>query len=69
MHGVVLVEILDFLDLAHHDDDGGDATEEDVARPLVGLPGIDEVGNALLEELAIDVDFIRHGDDPCVTIS
>ena len=61
MHGIVLVKFLDLLDLAHHDEDGGDAAEHRVASSLVGLPGIDEMGDALLEELAVDLD-LRHDD-------
>lgn len=66
MHGIVLVEVLDLLDLAHHYDNGRSAPKQGVARPLVGLPGIDEVGDALLEELAIDLDRVGHGDDSSV---
>lgn len=69
VYGVVLVVILDLLDLAHHHDNGRGAAEEGIAISLVSLPGIDEVGDALLEELAIDLDCVRHGDDSCVTIS
>lgn len=63
MHRVVLVEVLHFLDLAHHDDDGRGASKEGIAGPLVSLPGIDEVRDALLEELAVDLDRVGHGDD------
>ena len=59
MHGIVLVEFGVGVDLAHQDDDGGDASKERVSRSLVGLPGIDKVGDALLEELAVDLD-VRH---------
>lgn len=69
MHSVVLIEILHLLDLAHHDDDGRGAPKQGVARPLVGLPGIDEVRDALLEELAIDLDRVGHGDDSSGRIS
>lgn len=69
MHGIILVEGLDLLDLAHHDDNGRDAAKEGVARPLVSFPDIDEVGHALLEEFCVDLDCLGHGDDSCVTIS
>ena len=62
VHGIVLLEALGLLHLAHHDDDGGGASEEGISRSLVGLPGIDEVGDALLEELVVDLDGLRHGD-------
>lgn len=63
MHGVVLAEILDLLNLAHHHEDGGGTSEEGIARALVGFPGIDEVRDAFLEQLAVDFDRIGHGDD------
>lgn len=63
MHGIVLVKILNLLDLAHHDDNGRDAIEDGIARSLVGLPGIDEMADSLLEELAIDLDCVRHDGD------
>jgi hypothetical protein len=59
MHGIVLVELGIVLDFAHHDDDGGGAGEDGVAGAPVTLPGIDKVRDALLEELAVDLD-IRH---------
>lgn len=62
MHSVVLVEFGVLLDLAHHDDDGGDASEDLVAGALVVLPSIDEMVDALLEELSVNLD-IRHPRD------
>jgi len=63
MYRVVLVEFGSLLDLAHHDDYGRGAGEDGIASPLVGLPGADEMGDALLEELAIDLDFCHDGSD------
>ncbi len=63
MHGIVLVEFGALLDFAHHDDNRGGASEDRVAGPLVGLPGIDEMGDSLLEELAVDLD-VCHGGSP-----
>lgn len=58
MHGVVLVEFGVLLDLAHHDNDGGDALEDAIVRgALVILPGTDEMRHALMEELGIDLDL------------
>lgn len=62
MHSVVLLKALGLFHLAHHDDDGGGASEEGISRSLVGLPGIDKVGDALLEELVVDLDGLRHDD-------
>lgn len=62
MQGVVLAEDGSLLDLAHHNDNGGNAAKEGIARALVVLPGIDEVGDALLEDLGINLDaFFCHG--------
>ncbi len=58
MHRIVLVEFGVLLHLAHHDDDGGDAGEDAiVGRALVVLPGTDEMRNALMEELGVDLDL------------
>lgn len=59
MNGVVLVEFGNLLDLAHHDDEGRDAAKEPILGSEVILPGSDEVREALLEELAVDLD-LRH---------
>ena len=56
MHGIVLVEFGQLVDLAHVDDDGGGAIEEVVARTFVGLPGIIKMQDALLEDLAVNLD-------------
>lgn len=56
MHSVVLVKLGVLVDLAHQNDDGGDAIEEGIAGALVGLPGIVKVRDALLEDLAVDFD-------------
>lgn len=61
MHGVILVEFGDLFDFAHVDDDGRDAAEERIPGALVCLPSIDEVGDALLEDFAINLD-VRHCD-------
>lgn len=58
MHRVVLVELGILLNLAHHDDDGGDGGEDAGIRgALVILPGIDEMRNALVKELGVDLDL------------
>jgi hypothetical protein len=59
MHSVVLVEFGHFLDLAHHDDEGRGAAKQAILGSEVILPGGDEVREALLEELAVDLD-LRH---------
>lgn len=61
VHGIVLVELWVLLDLAHVDDDGGDAIEDLVAGAFVALPGSDEMIDALLEELSVDLD-VGHLD-------
>lgn len=63
MNGVVLLEANGTVDLAHHDDDGGGTAKDCIASTLVGLPGADEVGDALMEELAVDLDSFRHGEN------
>lgn len=60
MHGIVFVEFGLLVDFAHQYDHGGDAPEERVSGTFVGLPRIDEVRHALLEDLAVDFD-VRHG--------
>jgi hypothetical protein len=61
VHGIVLVELGVLLDLSHHDDDGRHAIEDLVAGAFVVLPGRDEMVDALLEELSVDLD-VRHLD-------
>ena len=61
MHRIVLVEFRVLLDLAHHDDNGGHAAEDLVAGAFVILPGANEMVDALLEELAVDLD-VAHLD-------
>jgi len=61
MHGVVLVKFGIGIDFAHCDDDRGGTSEERVPGSLVGLPGIDEMGDALLEDFAVDLDFSHDG--------
>ena len=65
MYCVILVEFWDVLDLAHHDDDGGHASEDLVAGAFVILPGANEMVDALLEELAVDLD-VAHLDGDAV---
>lgn len=62
VHGIVLVELGVLFDLAHHDDNGGDTIEDQVSGAFVILPGGDEMIDALLEELPIDLD-ISHLDE------
>lgn len=59
MHGVILVKFGFLLDLAHHDQNRRDSAEDGIAGALVGLPGIDKMADALLEELPINID-VRH---------
>ncbi len=59
MHSIVLVEFGLLVNLAHQHNHGGDASEERVSGSFVGLPRIDEVRHALLEDLAVDFD-VRH---------
>ena len=62
MDSIVLVKLGRILgELAHEDDDRGCAIEDGVASALVGLPGVNKVADALLEELAVDLD-VGHGD-------
>lgn len=60
MHRIILVEFGDLLDLAHVNDNGRYAAEERVSGAFVCLPGIDEVGDALLEGFTVDLDTVRH---------
>lgn len=67
MHGVVFVKFWILLDLSHHDDDGRDTGEDAiVGRALVVLPGADEMGDALVKELGVDLDLC-HLDGNCAT--
>jgi hypothetical protein len=61
VHRIVLVKLRIGVNLAHQNDDRRGASEERVPRSLVGLPGIDEMGDALLEELAVDLDLGHDG--------
>lgn len=61
VHGIILVEVLAILGLAHQDDDGRGAVERAFLGTKVILPRAHEVGDALLEEPAINLD-LRH---PC----
>ena len=61
MHRIVLVQLGIVVGLAHQDEDRGGTLKERVARSLVGLPGIDEMGDALLEDLAVDLDVGHDG--------
>jgi hypothetical protein len=62
MHSVVLVKLGGLLDLAHHDDNGRGTAEQALLGSQVILPGGREMREALLEELAVDLD-LRHDDD------
>lgn len=58
MHGIVLVEFRILLDLAHHDGDGGDAGENAIlGGALIIFPSVDEMRNALMKELGVDLDL------------
>lgn len=60
--GVRFVESGHVLHLAHHDDKRRDTAEEGITGALVILPGSEQVGKPLLEELAIDLNGVGHGD-------
>jgi hypothetical protein len=62
MHSVILVEFRVLLDLAHHNDNRRSTSEDAiVGGALVSLPGTDEMRDALVKELGIDLD-LRHLD-------
>ncbi len=61
VHGIVLVEFGVGVDLAHENENGRGAIEERVTGSLVGLPGIDEMRNALLEDFAVNLDVGHDG--------
>lgn len=61
MDRVVLVELGDILDLAHHDHHGGCAAKQAILGAKVIFPRGHKRVYALLEELAVDFD-IRHCD-------
>lgn len=57
VHRIVLLELRVLLDLAHHDDNRRYTSKNAaIAGAFIGLPGIDEMGDALLEELSIDLN-------------
>lgn len=62
MNSIVLVEFGNLFDLAHHHDHGRGAAEQAILCSEVILPGGNKVGDALLEELAVDLD-LGHRDD------
>ena len=62
MHGIVLVKN-GIIDLSHHDENGRDSREDLVAGALVILPGTNEMVDALLEELSVDLDVVSHPED------
>lgn len=59
MDGVVLVKFRNFLHFAHHDDNGGSSPEEALLGSEVILPRGRKVGDALLEDFAVDL-YLRH---------
>lgn len=61
VNSVVLVELGNLLDLAHHDDHGRGTAEQPILGSEVVLPGRHKVRDALLEELAVNFD-LRHRD-------
>lgn len=58
--------------LAHTNCDGSDVVEQDIVCPFVVLPLGDELAQAIVEDLLVDDDFVRHdgrdGWDPPVTV-
>lgn len=61
VHGIVFVKLGVLLDFAEQNKDGGYTTEDLITGALVSLPSIDEMIDALLEELGIDLD-VGHLD-------
>lgn len=59
MHGIILLKLWALLDLAHVDDDRRSAAEDGIPGAFISFPGINEMVNALLEELAVNLD-VRH---------
>jgi hypothetical protein len=64
MHSVILVEFGILLHLAHHDDNGGDASEDAIVggAPII-LPGTNEMRYALVKELGVDLDLCHLDRD------
>lgn len=62
MNGIVLVQLRRVLDLAHHDDERGGAAEQTLLGAQVILPRGGEMGDALLEELVVELD-VGHCDE------
>lgn len=54
---IVLVKFGDLFNLAHHHNEGLSAVEQAILGAQVILPGSDKVGDALLEELAVNLDL------------
>lgn len=61
MDRIVLMKFGNLLDLAHHHDHGRGTTEETILGSEVVLPGGHEVRDALLKDLAINLD-LGHRD-------
>lgn len=62
VHRIVLMEFRNLLDLAHHHDQGRSAVKQTILGSEVVLPCCYKVRDALLEELAINLD-LRHRDE------
>jgi hypothetical protein len=60
MHSIILLKLVGLLGLAHQDDDRPNSTKQRVAGASVSLPGRNEVRQAILEDLLVDFDLIRH---------
>jgi hypothetical protein len=60
MNRIILLKLCRLLRLPHQNQDGRGTTEQRVAAALVGLPCGDEMAEALLEELFVDLDLC-HG--------
>ena len=61
MNSIVLVQLGGILDLAHHDDERWGAAEQALLGAQIILPRSGEVSNALLEELAVELDVGHRG--------
>ena len=61
MHGIVFVKLGILLDFAEQNQDRGNTTEDLITSSLVSLPSSNEMINALLEDLGLNLD-VGHLD-------
>ena len=60
MYGIVFLECNSILILSHEYYDGTDTSKQRVC-PFVRFPCGDEVRQAIMEDLLVNLDFFRHG--------